>query len=126
MDWRLHPQLENYFIRTGEGCDLCVTAGSITGLLDLSTQGYFLSQIELSKKLHHCQAVILTMHLDCGAYGGSESFPNRDAENAHHRELLSQAAAVIAKAFPGTLVERYIVSLEESGGEWNAIPQAIS
>ena len=44
LDWRLHPQLENYFIQSQDGCDLCITAGSIKGLVNPVTRDYFLAE----------------------------------------------------------------------------------
>ena len=74
LDWRLHPQIEEFFVKDGEGCDCCVTAGSVKGFIDEATREFFLEQVSISLKLHNCQAVILTMHMDCGAYGGSSVF----------------------------------------------------
>jgi len=125
IDWRLHPQLENYFIVNGLGCDLCVTAGSVKGLIDPATQKYLIEQISISKKLHNCQAVILTMHLDCGAYGGSAAFADAAAENANCASQLSQAKKIVESNFPGLQVESYIIGLEHGQNGWDIKPSQV-
>jgi len=126
LDWRLHPQLENYFLERHGGCDLCITAGSLKGLVEEATRAYFLSQIEVSKQLHNCQGVILTMHMDCGAYGGSKSFENKAAEISHYENILKEAEKIILGGFPEMLVEKYIIELEHTDGNWSSKPVAVS
>lgn len=59
------------------------------------------SQLAKSMKLHHATRVILMVHMDCGAYGGSAAFDNdRDREWAHHVDELRSAASCTAMAFP--------------------------
>jgi hypothetical protein len=125
LDWRLHPQIENYFIKNGINCDLCVTAGSVKDLNDPQTQAFFIKQIEISKKLHHCQGVILTAHLDCGAYGGSAAFNDPQSEIDAAKSELEKAAAIAAKNFPELSVEKYIVGLKKEGTDWEIVPQKI-
>ncbi|HOX29533.1 MAG TPA: hypothetical protein P5080_01170 [Candidatus Paceibacterota bacterium] len=122
LDWRLHPQVENYFLERHDGCDLCVTAGSLKGLIEEETRGYFLEQIEISKKLHNCQGVILTMHMDCGAYGGSKNFESKAAETTHYENILGEAKKIVLAAFPDLAVEKYIIELESSDGGWLSKP----
>jgi len=126
LDWRLHPQLENYFKERSGDCDLCVTAGSIKGLIDIETRDFFLGQIEVSKKLHHCAGVILTMHMDCGAFGGSAAFGDRASELAHHKEQLAQAREIIRQAYPEMKVDSFIIDLKRDGNGWLAVPEAVN
>ncbi len=122
LDWRLHPQLENHFLERHDGCDLCITAGSLKGLIEEPTRAYFLNQIEISKKLHNCQGIILTMHMDCGAYGGSESFKDKETEIEHYKNILEQAKTIILSAYPDTTIEKYIIELEHSYVGWESKP----
>ena len=122
LDWRLHPQVENYFLERHDGCDLCVTAGSLKGLIEEETRAYFLGQIEISKQLHNCQGVILTMHMDCGAYGGSKNFECKAAETTHYENILGEAKKIVLAAFPDLAVEKYIIELESSDGGWLSKP----
>jgi hypothetical protein len=126
LDWRLHSAIENYFLGSADGCDLCVTAGSVKGLIDPFTQKYFLEQIDISKKLHNCQAVILTMHMDCGAYGGSRAFPGEAAETANCQDQLNQAKTIVERNFPDLLVETYIIGLRRNEDGWDIQPQEVS
>ncbi len=125
LDWRLHPAIENFFIREGQGCDLCVTAGSIKGLNDPATRGFFVEQIAVSKKLHNCAGVILTSHLDCGAYGGSAAFGANGEEFAHHKEQLRLAKEIVSRNFPGLPVETCVIGLKREGNGWSINPQAV-
>lgn len=124
LDWRLHPQIEQYFIQNNN-CDCCITAGSIKGLIEETSRQFFLDQIAVSKKLHACQAVILTAHLDCGAYGGSVAFDNTENEIDFHRKELKGAKMIIAKYFPDLAIENYIIHLEKTNNEWIIKPQQI-
>ena len=125
LDWRLHSQIENYFIKDNLCCDLCVTAGSIKDLIDPQTQNFFIKQIKISKQLHNCQGVILTMHMDCGAYGGSTAFKDRENEIFAAKNELQKAEDIIKQNFPELPVEKYLVGLELSGNEWVINPQIV-
>jgi len=126
LDWRLHPQVEEYFTKSGDGCDACVTAGSVKGLIDESTRDFLLEQISISLELHNCRKVILTMHADCGAYGGTSSFDGPAAENDHHKRILDEASAIVAGKFPELTVEKYIIGMEKIDKDWKIDPQRIS
>lgn len=61
----------------------------------------FRSQIEKSIKLHNTERVILTLHMDCGGYGGSKAFDNdHDKEWEHHVAELLKAEAFVREEFP--------------------------
>lgn len=125
LDWRLHPQLENYFKKKSGTFDLCVVAGSLKGLLDKTTQDYFLKQIEISQKLHNSKTIILTMHKDCGAYGGSLNFKDSKEEFFHHKHILAEAEKIVSKKFPKTKVIKYFVDLEFKRSKWVSRPEKI-
>lgn len=125
LDWRLHPQIEEYFVNNGAGCDACVTAGSIKGLIDEATRDFFLEQISISLKLHDCQGAILTMHIDCGAYGGSAAFASLDGEMKACRDQLALARGIINSKFPELPVESYIIGIERLENNWVIKPQQI-
>jgi hypothetical protein len=125
LDWRLHPAIENYFATKNVACDMCITAGSIKDLINHETQNFFIKQIETSKNLHYCQEAILTMHMDCGAYGGSAAFSGREEEIACYTEDLRRAKEIIAGCFPGLAVKTWLVGLDEKNGEWKISPEEI-
>ena len=104
---------------------MCVTAGSIKALIDPATQAFLVEQAAISKKLHNCQAAILTIHADCGAYGGSKAYENIDKEITACKEQLRLAKEVINKNFPGLAIESYIIGMERVDNNWQIKPQAI-
>jgi hypothetical protein len=59
------------------------------------------SQIAKSIKLHHAERVILMMHEDCGAYGGTKAFGDDvQVELGHHLGELRKAADFVRATFP--------------------------
>jgi len=124
LDRRLHPEIEKYFIRNSS-CDCCITAGSIKGLIEKNSRQFFLDQIAVSKKLHHCQAVILTTHIDCGAYGSSAAFKNISSEVAFHKKQLQKANKIITKSFSDLAIENYIIQLKKNRDHWSINPQRL-
>lgn len=56
---------------------------------------YLLDQIETSVTLHHSKKVVLMNHIDCGAYGGSEKFANRNEEVKFHINELKKAESAV-------------------------------
>lgn len=49
----------------------------------------------LSCRLHGVKSVVLVAHEDCGAYGGSKSFANYEAERTFHIAQMKKAVRVI-------------------------------
>lgn len=59
-------------------------------------RSFVLNQIEISLKLHHTKRVVLMMHKDCGACGGSKAFGNDEQkELAALKEKLAVAKKFI-------------------------------
>jgi len=48
LDWRLHPQIEEYFAKNNK-CDCCITAGSIKGLIEENSRQFFGSNCGFKK-----------------------------------------------------------------------------
>lgn len=125
IDWRLHPTVEHFFRERWGTFDLCVSAGSIKDFTNKETAAYLLNQLELSLQLHRPKEVVLTMHSDCGAYGGLKAFFNRTAEKQHHKNELATVAAMIRERFPALTVRKYILDLRPSGAMWDVRPVAV-
>lgn len=64
-----------------------------------------LSQIEISKRLHHIKKVVIINHEDCGAYGPKGHFD-------HHVRDLKQVTAKIREQFPNLEVETFYIHLD--------------
>lgn len=111
IDWRLHPKIETDFQKKYGRFDLCATAGAIKGFFDPAAKNYFLKQIEISQKLHHIKKVVLTIHRDCGAYGGSKSFVNADDEYRRAKTELGKAEKIILKKFPHLQILKQFIEL---------------
>jgi len=126
LDWRLHPAIENYFAKEGIACDMCVTAGSLKGLIDPPTRNFFFKQIEVSQNLHHCREIILTMHMDCGAYGGSAAFADEKEEINCYKNELQKAKKILNENFPDLATAAWLIDLKKDGGDWKIFPQLIS
>ncbi len=126
LDWRLHPAIVDYFAKEDIACDMCITAGSLKGLLDPATQDFFLKQIETSKNLHHCQEVILTMHMDCGAYGGSAAFDGVEEEIACYKNELKRAKQTIGAKFSDLTITTWMINLKNQEGKWQINPQTVN
>ncbi len=125
LDWRLHPHLENFFAGEDIGCDLCVTAGSVKALIEPETQQFMLNQIEISKNLHNCETVVLTMHIDCGAYGGSKAYGGSEDERSACMAELRKAKEIVRKKFLDLSVDTYLIGLERSVNGWSIKPEKV-
>lgn len=114
IDWRLHPKIIEACFKEKYGqFDLCATAGAIKGFFDLEIQKYLLNQIEISHKLHQIKTVVLTIHQDCGAYGGSSSFANADDEHRRAKIELDKAEKIIIQEFPHLQILKHFIELSE-------------
>ncbi len=83
---------------------------------DDGERDFVLDQIGLSMRLHECKRVILTLHSDCGAYGGIVAFQgNASSEAVHHWNELARAEATVRLRFPGVAVDTYFVDFD---GVW--------
>lgn len=94
--------------------DVVQAAGGAKALAggDTPERQFLLGQLDASIRLHHTKCVILMVHIDCGAYGGSKQFKAIEDEYAHHTEELAKAHAFISGKYPELEVERYIADFE--------------
>ncbi len=69
-----------------------------------SDRDFVLGQIERSIRLHSAPRVIIMTHEDCGAYGGSESFHDLDAEKRRHESDLKRAQEIVERRFGDSIV----------------------
>jgi len=112
--WKLRKEFIKQ--RGIKNIDIVQVAGGAKGFADEASgaRGFLLEQLKISIRLHHTKAVILVLHMDCGAYGGSKAFENdHDVEFRHHQEELVKAWRFLKeelpeKDFPGLTVELYI------------------
>jgi hypothetical protein len=120
FDLRFNLAFHKFLKRIGApNYDLIKVAGGAKCLASPDTQSereFVLDQIRKSIQLHQTTRVVLMVHSDCGAYGGSAAFGNdAAAEASHHESELRQAALLLREAISGVTVEAYFVDF---GGVW--------
>ena len=77
---------------------------------------FVLEQVRKSIRLHQTKRIVLMVHSDCGAYGGSNAFDTSAAESRHHEDELRHAAAVLREVISEVTIEAYFVDFE---GVWS-------
>ena len=70
-----------------------------------------LKQIEISRRLHGMEEVILMNHTDCGAYGGHAAFESAEAEYRKHVEDMEASKKMILERWPELKVKKILVKL---------------
>ena len=82
--------------------DLVKVAGGAKALAgDASPdRDFVLGQIKTSVRLHGTRRVVLMLHRDCGAYGGSKGFAGPDAEKEELSVQLRKAQNFVKKEVP--------------------------
>lgn len=119
MDFRFEKALFEYFNEKhllGDA-DIVGWAGAGKAFLDPETQEFALKQVELSHKLHGMCNIHIIQHRDCGGYGGSAKFENKDAEAAFHKDQVARIQSLIAEKFPEVSfrVHGYFAELSDAG-----------
>jgi carbonic anhydrase len=102
------------FTKKFKNFDLVKIAGGAKALTgDASPElDFVLSQIKTSVRLHGTKRVAIMLHRDCGAYGGSKSFENPEAEKTSHAERLASAMRFLTNEIPGVPVDIYFADFD--------------
>jgi len=115
IDYRFWPQALPLLQKKYGNFDLIEIAGSsknLTSPLEEEDRIALLENIGISLKLHHPHQIILTNHVDCGAYGGSKIFKSRIEEIEFHKKELTKAKDIIAKKFQHLPVVTELLNLD--------------
>ena len=120
FDYRFQAALSKFIKRLGiANPDLIRIAGAAQSLASPaqeSDRDFVVRQIQTSVRLHQAKLIILTLHSDCGAYGGLAAFGNNPEEEARAQEReLRKAAEYVSKQVPGIAVQAYFIGFE---GVW--------
>jgi len=96
-----------------------VRVGFAGGVLDLvrgtpEERAFILKQIRISMRAHGTRRVVLKMHRDCRAHGGSEAFHTHTAEGDACRQVLAEGWEIVTSEFP-ELVEVRCFFVEHKG-----------
>lgn len=73
---------------------------------------FVVGQIKTSVRLHGTKKIILMFHRDCGAYGGSKSFADDDAERLHFESQLVDARNFLVGEISDIPVEVYFADFD--------------
>jgi len=115
IDYRFWPQAIPLLKKKYGRFDLIQMAGSSKNLTSPSKKEYkitILENIKISVQLHNSQKIILTNHIDCGAYGGSKNFKSQKEEIKFHKIELEKAKKIIQKKFPQLLIKTELLTID--------------
>lgn len=114
-DDRFYKLLKVFGKKQGfKNIDLVKVAGGAKALAgDASPERDFvIGQIKTSVRLHGTKRVVLMLHRDCGAYGGSKSFDGPEAEREHYENQLRAARDFVKKEAPAIPVDAYFADFD--------------
>lgn len=115
IDFRFHEKLKQALAKLKiKNYDLMALAGGAKNLASPKKSEYqktVLDNIKLAADLHKIKKVILVNHIDCGAYGGSNSHKNLREEIAFHKSELKKADELVKSAFPNLKVKTELLLL---------------
>lgn len=115
IDDRLWKLRKNSIKKLGfRNIDCVQVAGACKDLAgdDRGAKEFLLKQVDISIRLHGCKRVVLVMHIDCGACGGSKAFKDADEEWTSHAWILLKAAEIVKDRFPQVQVDKYIADFK--------------
>ncbi len=97
--------------------DLVKVAGGAKGLVaegdaPSAEREFLIAQIKTSVRLHHAKRIVLMLHRDCGAYGGTKAFPDAAAEKERHAAHLKTAKEYVMREVPAVPVETYFADFD--------------
>lgn len=114
IDFRFWQKLVNYLGDRGlKEYDLIGMAGGAKNLIDKDTREIIFRQLDICTEKHCIDKVVLVSHFDCGAYGGSAAFENKDAEEKKLTEDLNEAERLIREKYPKLDIEKLLMDFEE-------------
>lgn len=103
IDYRFWPQALPLLKEKYGDFDLIEIVGAsknLTSPIEKEDKTALLENIEISIKLHNPYKLILTNHIDCGAYGGSKNFKSPGEEIEFHKKELQKAKEIVQEKFP--------------------------
>ncbi len=115
FDDRFYKLLKAFGKQNGlKNIDLVKVAGGAKALAGGPSpeRDFVLNQVKTSIRLHGAKRVILMLHRDCGAYGGSKNFENGDVERKNHETQLRAAKDFLADEIPGVAVDAYFADFD--------------
>ena len=116
FDLVLRKFLKRIGVRHVDSIQLAGGAKNLSSPESESNRDFAIDQVRKSMRLHGTKRVILTLHSDCGGYGGLAAFHHdANAERLHHQQELQRAVVYLSQAIPGLEVQGYFLDFE---GVW--------
>jgi carbonic anhydrase len=106
--------LLNVFVKDFKNYDLVKVAGGAKALAGEASpeRDFVLDQIKKSIALHGTKKVILMLHRDCGAYGGSKSFADMETEKSNQTNQLAAAKKFLTSEIPNIPIDIYFAEFD--------------
>ena len=118
MDYRFVHKIVHFLKDRGliDQYDDVAAAGAAKNLVDPmipSDKEFVLRQLQMAKKFHDVQQVVMINHKDCGGYG--KIFNSPEEELARHTKDLKAAKKLVEAEIPGVTVATYLAGLQSDG-----------
>jgi hypothetical protein len=79
--------------------------------------------VKVSVNLHHIEKFFIFDHMDCGAYGGSGKFANKEEEKKFHEDRLCKTRGIIQEMFPDLKIVLAYIMINEDYNEATVIEE---
>jgi carbonic anhydrase len=113
FDLVLRKYLKKIGILTPDTIKIAGGAKSLVSPESDADREFVFEQVRKSIRLHGTERAILTVHSDCGTYGGLALFKGDvSAEAAHHCDQARRAARILSGSFTGIDVQAYFMNFE--------------
>jgi carbonic anhydrase len=99
-------------------CDVIALAGAGKNIVspeDESEKNVFLSQVDISKKLHRVSKMYVVQHMDCGAFGGHTAFASLEEEIHAQKEVLAQGKVILEERYLDVAVIKILAHITHDG-----------
>jgi carbonic anhydrase len=114
IDFRFWQKLVAYLADRGlTQYDLVSMAGGAKNVLDENTRDTIFRMLGICTEKHCIKKVVLVNHIDCGAYGGSGAFANKDEEVKKLISDMNEAEKLILEKYPELIIEKLLMDFDE-------------
>lgn len=120
IDFRFIKKIKEWMEKEGllGACDVVSLAGAVQNIIFPKNEvekELVLRQIDIAKRLHDIDEVILMNHTDCGAYGGRDAFTNELLEEEKHELDMREARAFVLSRFPSLKARLILARIDRKG-----------
>lgn len=118
IDYRFWPKALPLFKKKFGNFDSIELAGAsknIASPLHKADRHAVLESLRTAIDLHNAKTLILTNHLDCGAYGGSKNFSSYEKELNFHKKELQRAKKFVKRIFQKLKIKTFFLTRDTKG-----------